>query len=117
MHKIKPRVRKTISPTNGNTNNAVVEKVIKINEMALIFALRLMPRWVRQSRINCPNALWFSNQFSNRGDDLEKAHAATRILTVVGIPGINMPINPMPTKINPMVKYKYRTINCCRNCQ
>lgn len=70
--------------------------------MALIFAERLMPRYFRQSLIKGPKILCFNNQFSNRTDDFENAHAATKIFTVVGIPGTNTPMNPNPTKKKPI---------------
>ena len=87
------------------------EKVGIITITATIFDLRLMLLCSFQSRINRPKSLWLINQFSRNGDDLEKNHALSNKNTVVGIPGIMIPINPKQTKKDPKPMNKYFLIN------
>ena len=101
-HKMIPKLRNKISIVIGNTKNAVVEKVIRINEIALFFALRLKPLYFCQSFTSGPNTLWFKIHDSNFFEDLEKAHAEIITIMVVGIPGRKAPIKPSPKKTNPM---------------
>lgn len=48
-----------------------------------------------------PKSLLFSSQLYNLGEDLAKAHKATKIKTVVGNPGTKIPIAPKVTQSRP----------------
>lgn len=82
-------------------------KVINTVIIAYIFEFLLIPLYSFQFIISGPKILCLSSQFSNLGDDFENSQAANKINGVVGIPGIIIPIEPNPTKINPKEIYKY----------
>jgi len=102
-----PKLMNAISARIGKlVNRIVAPKVGTIRHTAVIFDLILIPRyclqfWIRDPKTGCSN-----NHRSNRSDDLENAHAATRTNIVVGSPGTKIPINPNPTQIKPSERYR-----------
>ncbi len=76
--------------------------------VALHLALRLTVPPARQSRIIGPKRRCSSSHASSLGDPLAAAHAASRMKTVVGSPGMNMPSIPSPRKSSASSRKKVR---------
>ena len=102
-----PKLMNPISARIGKlVSNIVAPKVGTIRPTAVIFDLILMPRYFLQFWISYPKIGCSNNHRSNRSDDLENAHAATRINIVEGNPGTKTPTKPSPTQMKPSARYK-----------
>lgn len=74
---------------------------INIDEKAKIFVFNGMPKPSRKLEIAGPILGSSRSHFSNRGLEIENSHAARIMKTVVGSPGITIPIIPIATHIKP----------------
>lgn len=108
--KVQSTIPKLMNPMSARigklVSNIVAPKVGTIRPTAVTFDLILIPRyclqfWISDPKIGCSN-----NQRSNRSDDRENAHAATRTNIVVGSPGTKIPTKPNPTQMKPSARYK-----------
>ena len=72
--------------------------------IANFFAFLDRPLYFCQFNIIGPNILWFSIQYVNLVEHLENAHAAINMKTVVGKPGMIIPIYPSERERTAIVK-------------